>query len=527
MEEHSQSETTMSSQFKKKLKETELASKSKNKLGNARKETTNEEYGNTGIQEGENVETEKQEKKQKEKVPMEEDQKNETQALEEYDDEGSEMEEEEEDIEEDEGEEGGLEEAKVEESEEKAIEQAKNKEQVERNSEKQSKISRMKKVAGRGSKTGPTNLEEKPGPLSKKKVSKKAASMGMIFMCSSKTKKDCFQYRVFGLPAGKKDMVQKVYKGMRLFLFDVDLRLMYGIYKAATPGGYNIEPKAFKSAFPSQVRFSVLEDCLPLPEEKFKTIIKDNYFTRSKFDCQLTSEQVKKLCKLFVSAGKVSKSKNPGRTRDKPKQRIRDEKKRARFGADYPLRGHQDQVMYEREVFAPKTAPSRHLPPPAPLHASHARPREMEAYGRDAVIEHRRRPLHLGSRHLDEVEEHRPRILDLGPRHLDEVDEHRGRLLDLGPRHPDEVVEIRRRLLDFGPRHQDEFRSYDPYVSYGDRPPSYLDDPMYSARRPEYSSHPRVGLHGEYPRISGSLPEDRYPEGPSSEYASRRSLYRY
>lgn len=41
-----------------------------------------------------------------------------------------------------------------------------------------------------------------------------------------------------------------------------------------------------------QVRFTVLEDCLPLPEEKFKKVIKDNYFSRNKFDCQLTSEQV-------------------------------------------------------------------------------------------------------------------------------------------------------------------------------------------------------------------------------------------
>lgn len=133
----------------------------------------------------------------------------------------------------------------------------KNKEKVDANSNekvrKPRKRSRAKKVTKGTLNKVESKGEDKPESSGKKKSSKKVESMGMIFMCSSKTKKDCYRYKVLGLPANKKDIVQKVYKGMRLFLFDCDLRPIYGIYKAAGPGGSNIEPKAFKSAFPSQV----------------------------------------------------------------------------------------------------------------------------------------------------------------------------------------------------------------------------------------------------------------------------------
>lgn len=116
---------------------------------------------------------------------------------------------------------------------------------------------RKKVISGSSEKAATEPNDKLNSKLKKKGGSRRAESMGMIFMCSSKTKQDCYRYHVLGLPAGKRDIVEKIYKGMRLFLYDVDLKLLHGIYKAAGRGGYNIEPKAFNSKFPSQVRLYI------------------------------------------------------------------------------------------------------------------------------------------------------------------------------------------------------------------------------------------------------------------------------
>ena len=81
---------------------------------------------------------------------------------------------------------------------------------------------------------------------------------GLIFMCNSQTKQECFRYKVFGLPPTKKELVEKVKPEMKLLLYDFNLRHMYGIYKAASAEGMNVEPDAFQSCkrpLPAQVIF--------------------------------------------------------------------------------------------------------------------------------------------------------------------------------------------------------------------------------------------------------------------------------
>ncbi|XP_026384625.1 uncharacterized protein LOC113280181 isoform X1 [Papaver somniferum] len=132
---------------------------------------------------------------------------------------------------------------------------------------------------------------------------------GAIFMCNRRTKQECFERCLFGLPSSQAHFVNKIKYGTVLFLFEYEERKLYGVFRANSDGAMNIKPNAFKSSgkqFPAQVSFRSQWKCHPVSESEFRDAVKDNYYTKEKFGFGLSEDQVHKLLLLFSTRIKDS-----------------------------------------------------------------------------------------------------------------------------------------------------------------------------------------------------------------------------
>ncbi|XP_049374822.1 uncharacterized protein LOC125839888 [Solanum verrucosum] len=130
---------------------------------------------------------------------------------------------------------------------------------------------------------------------------------GVIFGCKNTTIRECLEKQLVGLPSAHFIYVKNVNPGLPVFLFNYDDKKLHGIFEAASSGQMLINPYAWKkdgderTRFPAQVQIRVRLHCVPLQEDMFRPIIKDNYFKQHHFWFELDHTQSSKLISQLSS----------------------------------------------------------------------------------------------------------------------------------------------------------------------------------------------------------------------------------
>ena len=91
---------------------------------------------------------------------------------------------------------------------------------------------------------------------------------GFVFACTRKTEKECFERLLFGTEKAYGPIVIRIRKGDILFLNNLDTDTLYGVFKAVSDGGVNIEPDAWDGKYPYQVKVEILGEKIALKNAK-------------------------------------------------------------------------------------------------------------------------------------------------------------------------------------------------------------------------------------------------------------------
>lgn len=103
---------------------------------------------------------------------------------------------------------------------------------------------------------------------SKQEMKSKRAINGYVFVCSKNTESECFKESLFGSGKAYGPAVLRIKRGDILFLNNLDKDILYGIFRAASDGGLNLQPEAWHGKYPYQVKVEVPTNMLELSNAK-------------------------------------------------------------------------------------------------------------------------------------------------------------------------------------------------------------------------------------------------------------------
>lgn len=87
---------------------------------------------------------------------------------------------------------------------------------------------------------------------------------GFLFACTQKSETECLERKLFAADRSYGPVAIRVRKGDLLFLNNLEIDTLHGVFEAVSDGHFNIEPKAFDGQYPYQVRVKSLGSVITL-----------------------------------------------------------------------------------------------------------------------------------------------------------------------------------------------------------------------------------------------------------------------
>lgn len=139
-----------------------------------------------------------------------------------------------------------------------------------------------------------------------KKTNEDQLIRGFIFACTKKTEAECFERLLFGTEKVYGPIVIRIRKGDLLFLNNLNTDTLYGVFKAVSDGGFNIQPDAWSGKYPYQVKVEILGEKTAVKNAK-----KISNIFKAKRNMPLFSKKLMDFLDLFTPRPTLLNTKPP------------------------------------------------------------------------------------------------------------------------------------------------------------------------------------------------------------------------